>query len=128
MMINWFVSLNSAITFSVIAMLSFTAYALLESRYFLEQWIPGITAAALETLFVLVVLGIWIWALLTAVGGHRGALITSMILSGISGLIALFDLIRYSPIPHGWPLLQIGVWVLLCASVLSITSGIVYLL
>ena len=41
----WLTSLNGAITLSAIAMLSFIGYALLEFRYFLEQWIPGIKAA-----------------------------------------------------------------------------------
>ena len=108
-MITWFTSLNGAITLSVFAMLSFIGYALLESRYFLEQWIPGITAAVLETLFVLVMVCLWTWALIAASDGRRGGLVAALVLSAISALIALFDLIRYSPIPYGWPLLQIAV-------------------
>ncbi len=118
-MLTWFTSLNGAITLSVLATLSFIGYAILESRYFLEQWIPGISAAVLETLFVLIVVGVWIWALLAANGGSRGGLVVALILSAISALIALFDLIRYSPIPYGWPLLQISVWVMLVASAVS---------
>ncbi|MFQ5944506.1 MAG: hypothetical protein ACE5JF_13240 [Anaerolineales bacterium] len=121
-MIAWFASVNGAIVLSVIAMLSFIAYALLESRYFLEQWIPGRTAAALETLFVVFIVGLWTWGLFAASGGKRGGLIAALVFSGLTALIALFDLIRYSPIPYGWPLLQIGVWVMLVASVLAIAS------
>ncbi len=121
-MLIWFMSLNGAITLSVLAMLSFIGYAILESRYFLEQWIPGITAAVLETLFVLIVVGLWIWGLLAASGGSRGGLVAALALGAISALIALFDLIRYSPIPFGWPLLQISVWVMLVASAVSILS------
>jgi hypothetical protein len=118
----WFASLNGAVALSVLAMLSFIGYALLESRYFLEQWIPGIPAAALETLFVLVMVGFWTWALFAAGSGKRVGLAAALAFSTISALIALFDLILYSPIPYGWPLLQIAVWVMLIANAVAIVS------
>jgi hypothetical protein len=121
-MINWFTSLNGAITLSVVAMLSFISYALLEFRYFMEQWIPGKPAAVLETFFVLGMVGLWTRALLVANGGGRGGLVAALVFSAISALIALFDLIRYSPIPWGWPLLQIAVWVMVVTNVLAIAS------
>jgi hypothetical protein len=126
-MIAWFTSLNGAITLSVVAMLSFIGYALLESRYFLEQWIPGKTAAVLETLFVLAMVGLWTWALIGASDGKRGGLVAALVFGAISALIALFDLIRYSPIPYGWPLLQIAVWVMLIANALAIASVILHM-
>jgi len=42
---TWFTSRNGALTMSALAQLSFSGYALMEIRYFLEKWIPGDGAA-----------------------------------------------------------------------------------
>jgi hypothetical protein len=47
---TWFTSLNGAITLSALALLSFIGYAFMETRYFLEKWIPGDGAAMVETI------------------------------------------------------------------------------
>ena len=109
-MINWFTSLMGAITLSSIAMLSFIGYIFLEAYFFLGQWISGITAAAAMTLVVIAIVGGWMWGLLAAVGGSRGGLIAALVFGLLPVLITLYDLILYSPIPYGWPLLQIAVW------------------
>jgi hypothetical protein len=119
---TWFTSLNGAITLSVIALLSFIGYALLESRYFLEQWLPGRAAAAAETLFVLALVGGWLWALFAATGGSRGGLIAALVFSLLPTLFTLFDLVFYSPIPYGWPLLQIAVWIAFTSCMLAIVA------
>ena len=99
-----------AITLSSIAMLSFIGYIFLEAYFFLGQWISGITAAAAMTLVVIAIVGGWMWGLLAAVGGSRGGLIAALVFGLLRVLITLYDLILYSPIPYGWPLLQIAVW------------------
>ena len=109
-MINWFTSLMGAITISSIAMLSFIGYIFLEAYFFLGQWISGVTAAAAMTFVVIVIVGGWMWGLLAAVGGSRGGLIAALAFGSLPVLITLYDLILYSPIPYGWPLLQIVVW------------------
>jgi hypothetical protein len=109
-MINWFTSLRGAITLSSIAMLSFIGYVFLEAYFFLGQWISGIPAAAGMTFVVIAIVGGWIWGLLAAVGGSRGGLIAMLIFGSLPIIITLYDLILYSPIPYGWPLLQIAVW------------------
>ena len=109
-MINWFTSLMGAITLSSIAMLSFIGYIFLEAYFFLGQWISGITAADAMTLVVIAIVGGWMWGLLAAVGGSRGGLIAALVFGLLPVLITVYDLILYSPIPYGWPLLQIAVW------------------
>lgn len=108
-------------------MLSFIGYALLEFRYFLEQWIPGTKAATLEMLFVLALVGGWQFALLSAYGGKRDGLVAAAILTLIPALITLFDLVFYSPIPYGWPLLQITVWITFIASLIGAAALLVQL-
>ncbi len=119
---NWFVSLHGAMVLSSLAMLSFIGYTLLEFRYFLESWIPGVKAATLEMLFVLVLVGCWQIALFTAYGGKKSGMVGLMIIAVIPAVITLFDLIFYSPIPYGWPLLQIMVCVTLITSSAAIAS------
>jgi len=97
---TWFTSLSGTITLSALALLSFIGYALMEMRYFLEKWIPGDNAAALETLIVLLIVGGWIRALFVAEAGQRGGLISLVAFGVFTALIAPFD-VRYFPLP--WP-------------------------
>lgn len=109
-MIAWFTSLKGAITTSIFAMLSFIAYTFLVSRYVLEQLTPGIAAAAIETLVVVAIAGGWMWGLLAGAEGSRAGLIAALVFSLLPALFTLYDLVFQSPIPYGWPLLQIVVW------------------
>ena len=97
---TWFTSLSGTITLSALALLSFIGYALMEMRYFLEKWIPGDNAAALETLIVLLIVGGWIRALFVAEAGQRGGLISLVAFGVFAALIAPYDF-RYFPLP--WP-------------------------
>jgi hypothetical protein len=118
-MLTWITSLKGAMTLSTVALLAFIGYAFLESRYFLEAWIPGVTAAAIETVIVLAIVGGWLWGLLAAVDGSRGALIAVLIFGALPGLMTLYDLILYSPVPYGWPLMQIMVWITFVTSLVA---------
>jgi hypothetical protein len=120
--VNWFTSLSSAITFSIIAMLSFIGYAFLEALYFLSGWISGRFAAALMALFVIGILGVWIWGLLESTEGSQRGLIALLIVCVVTSLIAIYDIILYSPIPYGWPLVQIAVWLTFISSALAILA------
>ena len=121
-MVDWFRSLSGATTFSIIALLSFIGYAFLEALYFLSGWISGRFAAGLMTLFVIGILGVWIWGLLESTGGSRRGLIAILVVSVITALITLYDILLYSPIPYGWPLVQIAVWLTFISSALAIIA------
>jgi hypothetical protein len=65
-MLGWVASLNGAVVASTIAMISFIGYTLLVFRYVLEELMPGILGAIVQTVFVLLLLGGWIWSLSAA--------------------------------------------------------------
>jgi hypothetical protein len=87
-----FTSLNGALTLSTLSLLAFIGYALMEFRYFLEKWIPGVTAAAIETIAVLVISGLWVRALFVANANRRGGWITLLVLSVFNILVFIYDL------------------------------------
>ncbi len=97
---NWFTSLNGAVTLTALTLLSFIGYALMEMRYFLAKWIPGDTAAAVEALIVLLIVGGWMRAVFAATNGRHGGLTALIAFSVFTVLIAPYD-IRYFPLP--WP-------------------------
>lgn len=110
-MLNWFTSSRGAILVSILGLLAFVAYAFLVSRYVLEELTPGITAALIETLIVLAIVGVWIWGLLLASADNQSGWIILFIGSLLPTIFTLYDLAFYSPIPYGWPILQFVVWV-----------------
>jgi hypothetical protein len=118
---TWFTSLKGAITLSVIAMLSFIAYAFLVSRYVLEQLTPGRFAAE-TTLVVIAIVGGWIWGLLAAAGDSRGGLRAALACSTLPALFTLYDLIFHSPVPFGWPLVEITVWTTFASCVIAMAA------
>ena len=95
-----FTSLNGAVTLATLALLSFIGYVLMEMRYFLEKWIPGDTAAAVETFIVLLIVAGWIRALFVAQAGRRGGLISLVAFSVFAALVATYD---FQFIPMPWP-------------------------
>lgn len=97
---NWFTSLNGAVTLSTLSLLSFIGYALMEMRYFLEKWIPGDNAAAVEMFVVLLIVGGWIQALFAATSSRRGGLTALLAFSVFTALVAPYD-VRFFPLP--WP-------------------------
>lgn len=109
-MIAWLTSLNGAVVASVIALVSFIGYALLVFRYVIDELMPGIPGAAIQTVFVLLLVGGWIWSLFSTASGSKGGLIGALICTSLPALFTLYDLLFYSPIRSGWPLVQISVW------------------
>lgn len=110
-MSEWLTSSKGVIQVSIMGLLAFVAYAFLVSRYVLEELMPGVTAALIETLIVLTIVGGWVWGLLSASAGNHSGWIVLFISSLLPTLFTLYDLTFYSPIPYGWPLLQIVVWI-----------------
>ena len=97
---TWFTSLNGAVTLSTLSLLAFIGYALMEMRYYLEKWIPGDNAAAVEMFVVLLIVGGWIRALFVATSGKRGGLIALLVFNVVFALIAPYD---FQFIPMPWP-------------------------
>ena len=110
-MSEWLTSSKGVILVSILGLLAFVAYAFLVSRYVLEGLTPGITAALIETLIVLAIVGGWVWGLLSASADIQSGWIVLLISSLLPTMFTLYDLAFFSPIPYGWPLLQIVVWV-----------------
>lgn len=125
---TWMTSLQAAVLFSVIAMLSFLGYALLVYRYLIEELMPGIPGAVVQTLFVLLLVGVWIWSLFDAIRGSRRGLVVALVCTALPAAFTLYDLIYYSPVPYGWPLLQIFVWTTFILSLGAIVALVVRLL
>ena len=84
---TWFTSFKGAITLSALALISFIGYALMETRYFLEKWIPGDNAAAIETILILLIIGGWIRTLFAANAGRRGSVISLIALAEFRAII-----------------------------------------
>lgn len=124
-MSDWFTSSKGAIALSVFGLLTFVAYSFLVSRYLLEQLTPGVGAAFVETLIVLAIVGSWIWGLLLASTGNNKGWIILLVASLLPTLFTLYDLAFYSPIPYGWPLLQIVVWAAFITNIAASTATIV---
>src|SRR5215510_15686502 len=77
---NWFLSLNGAITLSVIALLTFIGRLFMDWRY--EAQLMGAAGSIQETFNVLLLLafaGGWVWAMLVAIRGSRGGLLACLI-------------------------------------------------
>ncbi len=113
---------NRVIAVSVIALLSFVGYAFLESLFFLGEWVKGIAAAGLMTIVVIAITGGWIWSLLAAKEGRRAGFVAALVFSLFPALFTLYDLVYFSPIPYGWPLLQAAVWITFASNILAIVA------
>lgn len=107
---NWFLSLNGAITLSVIGLLTWLGRLFLDWRY--ESQLMGAAGSIQEALNVLLFLafaGGWVWAMLAAIRGSRRGLIACLLLALL--LDVAFALVTYAVLcppgcrgfPHLWP-------------------------
>ncbi len=76
------VTIARAMRLSALSLLSSVGYTLMEMHYFLGSWIPGDLAAMLVALFVMTVVGGWIWALASGSAGEKRGLAALLGLSG----------------------------------------------
>ena len=84
---NWFLSLNGAITLSVVALLVFLGRVFLDWRY--ESHLLGTEGSFEEFLYILMFLafaGSWVWGMLAAKSGSRGGLFACLILELLLGV------------------------------------------
>lgn len=99
----WLTSSEGAITSSAVASLAFVGYTLMEMRFFLEKWIPGDAAAAVEAIGIVLIVGVWLAALFAARDGKRGGLKVLLALSGFAVLVGVYDM-QYAVAPAmPWP-------------------------
>ena len=119
---NLFLSLHGAITFSVIALLTFLGRLFLDWRY--ESQLMGAAGSIQEATNVLLFLafvGGWVWALLAAIRGSRGGLIACVILALLLGVV--FALVTYAvfcpPGCRGFPNLWLWNWAELISGLLA---------
>lgn len=118
---NWFMSLNGAITLSVISLLAILARITFLDALFVSEFRRGFSAdqpgpIALNMLGYMVFFGGWIWALLAATRGSRAgmivALIFSLLLAFGGGLLTLLVFCGSAGCAV-WPVGNIIVWVAL---------------
>lgn len=85
---TWFESRNGALALSVLALLSLLGRTLLDYRYIFAEEFPsyGPGSVGLATLIYVAIAGGWIWALLAADGGRRGAWIALLVFALLTGL------------------------------------------
>jgi hypothetical protein len=119
---KWLLSLNGAITLSVIALLTFLGRLFLDWRY--ESQLLGSAGSFEEAVNVLLFLafaGGWIWAMLAAICGSRRGLIASLVLAML--LDVAFALVTYAvfcpPGCRGFPNLRPWSWAQLSSGLLA---------
>ncbi|MGD2206925.1 MAG: hypothetical protein PVH17_09110 [Anaerolineae bacterium] len=85
---TWLKSMNGALTLSVLALLSLLGRTFLDYRYVFAEDFPsyGPGSVGLATLFFVAFAGGWIWALLAAADGRRGAWIALLVFALLTGL------------------------------------------
>jgi len=123
---TWLSSLAGAITLSVLALMSLVGRSFLDARYVLTEDMPNASKAAVAgwALFLMALVGGWVWALVAAAQGSRGGLIAALGLALFSGLLAgAASLIAFRPImPSAKPLGEIAIWSNLVTGVLAAIS------
>jgi len=120
---NWLKSRRGTLCMSALGLLGFVAYTFLVARYVLEEVTPGLGVAAVETVVVVVIVGIWVYGLLIAWEGQRKGLWMLLGTALLPVMFSGYDLLYYSPIEAGWPVLQTVVWItfLTCAAATVLT-------
>ena len=119
---NWFTSLNGAIVLSAIALLTELWRAFVDFQHEYSSFLNGTGAVLLGTLLYTALFGGWAWALLQAMRGQRGALITALIINVLFLLvIPVGTLVTYcpSPCPTLWPVMELANWFNLLFGLLS---------
>jgi hypothetical protein len=120
---NWIVSLNGAITLSVIALLTFLGRGFMDWRYEYPQQDPSGAFDIPGALIYMALAGIWIWGLLAVVRGSRRGLVALMILALVLNVaLALATYFIFCP-PRagceGWPNAWLWNWANLISGLLA---------
>src|SRR5512147_1749098 len=119
---RWFISLNGAITLTVIALLTELWRAFVDFQYEYSNFLNSMGALLLATLLYTALFGGWAWALLRAMRGSRSALIAALIINLLFLLaLPIGTLVAYcpSPCPELWPLMELANWINLLFGLLA---------
>ena len=121
---KWFASYNGAVILSSAALLSFIGYVFMEMRYYLGNWIPGNTAAMVETIVLLLIIGGWLRALFVTASGRRAGLIASLVFSLLIIIIAIYDMQFVLFSPTAWPLNLMVIIMLIAGIIVAVTISV----
>jgi hypothetical protein len=124
---NWFLSLNGAITLSVIALLTFLGRGFMDWRYEYPLQDPTGAWDIPGALVYMALAGGWIWGLLAAARGSRRGLIAILILALLLNVaLALATYFIFCP-PwtgcEGWPNTWLWNWANLISGLLAVIAA-----
>ena len=117
-----FLSLQGAVTLSVLSILVFLGRTFIDFYYVYREINMSIGSVSGAMLANMALFGGWIWGLLAAVQGSRRGLATAFGFSLFFLIvIAIGTLVSYCPSPcqTGWPLGEIMIWLSLIFGLLS---------
>lgn len=128
---NWFLSLNGAVTLSVIALLTFLGRGFMDWRYEYPLQDPTGAFDIPGTLVYMALAGGWIWGILAAAQGSRRGLIAILVFALLLNVaLALATYFIFCP-PwtgcEGWPNAWLWNWVNFAAGLLAIAAAAVQL-
>ena|SRR5688572_6193252 len=124
-MLNWFTSLNGAITFSIFAFLTMMARTAFLDAMFVPEFrnmLPEDRPAsiALMMLVYMIFTGGWVWSLLEAARGSRRGLIVCLIYSLFVALYGLLSVLVFcSDGCAAWPVGNLIVWLNLISGLMA---------
>lgn len=128
-MSNWLWRGQTAIVLSAVTLLLFLERIFLDFRYVALEMeavtdIMPFTAPYMAVSFV--VFGLWLWGLMAAVRGKRGAFITLLLFNLLALLLAVSTLVYLCPTPcqTGAPLADIIDWSLTVIAVVASVSAV----
>lgn len=127
---NWFLSVNGAVTLSVIALLTFIGRGMMDWRYEYPLQDPTGSWDIPGSLVYIALIGAWIWGLLSAVKGGRRGLIAILIFALLNVVLALATFFIFCP-PwtgcEGWPNAWLWNWANLISGLLAVAATAVQL-
>ena len=120
---TWLTSSRGTLTLATIAFLSFVGYTFLAALV-LGEWNLSVGMSAISTIVVVVLTGVWLWALLSITRGDQCGLITVLILGLLNIIAGASDILVFCPTPcQGyWPLAEIWHWVMVLTGLVAIIT------
>lgn len=110
---SWLTSLSATLAFAATTFVIFLGYTFI-SALVLGKWNLQTSMASIGALVVVILTGVWLWALLFILRGYKGALIIALILSLLNVLAGASDILVFCPTPcQGYfPLAEIWHWLM----------------
>jgi hypothetical protein len=129
---TWFMSLNGAISLSVVAFVAMLGRSIGDARYVLTEDLrsSGPNMVGLWILAYSAFFAGWLWSLLAAARGSRGGLVALLAFSLLLPFgLGLSTLLWWCPSPcrTGWPVMEISNWFTLISGVIAAVAVAVQL-